>query len=106
MKARFKKYPRAVKVPGFNCLSVLLLCALTTGCPGNKSNTETPSSTPSSGNKIVIKGSNTVGEELAPKLIGEYKKAHPDLEVSLETQGSGSGFWGLIAGVCDIAAAS
>jgi phosphate transport system substrate-binding protein len=54
----------------------------------------------------VIKGSNTVGEELAPRLISEYQKAHPDLAVSLETKGSGSGFWGLIAGVCDIAASS
>jgi phosphate transport system substrate-binding protein len=106
MNMRFKKCPIAGKFSGLRCLSVLLLCALTTGCPGNKSNTEAPSPTSSSDKKIVIKGSNTVGEELAPRLISEYQKAHPDLAISLETKGSGSGFWGLIAGVCDIAAAS
>ncbi len=106
MKVRFSKSPTAGNIPGFKSLGVLLLCALTTGCPGNKSNTETQSSPPTSTNKIIIKGSNTVGEELAPRLISEYKKAHPTLTISLETKGSGSGFWGLIAGVCDIAAAS
>jgi phosphate transport system substrate-binding protein len=56
--------------------------------------------------KVVIKGSNTVGEELAPRLIAEFKKDHPDAAFEIETKGTGSGFWGVIAGVCDIAAAS
>lgn len=56
--------------------------------------------------KIVIKGSNTVGEELAPKLIAEYEKDHPDIAIDLETRGTGSGFYGLFLGVCDIATAS
>src|SRR5262245_47942998 len=58
------------------------------------------------GQKVVIKGSNTVGEELAPRLIAEYKKDHADAAFELETKGSASGFWGLIAGVSDIAASS
>jgi phosphate transport system substrate-binding protein len=61
---------------------------------------------PGAQEKVVIKGSNTIGEELAPKLIAEYKKDHPNIVIDLETKGSGSGFWGLIGGVCDIAAAS
>jgi phosphate transport system substrate-binding protein len=54
----------------------------------------------------VIKGSNTVGEELAPRLIAEYKKDHPNVAIDLETRGTGSGFYGLFAGACDIATAS
>src|SRR5262245_50545223 len=59
-----------------------------------------------SGQKVTIKGSNTIGEELAPRLIAEYGKEHPQVGFELETKGTGSGFWGLIAGVSDIAAAS
>ena len=82
-------------------VSVFLLGVVIAGCSPNQ---ETPpSATP---NKVVIKGSNTVGEELAPRLIAEYKKEHPQVSIELETKGSGSGFWGLIADVCDIAAAS
>src|SRR5689334_4961574 len=75
---------------------VLLLASLT-GC--SKQNATAPQ-------KIVIKGSNTVGEELAPRLIAEYKKDHPKVEIDLETRGTGSGFYGLFAGACDIATAS
>ncbi len=82
-------------------VSVFLLGVVIAGCSPNQ---ETPpAATP---NKVVIKGSNTVGEELAPRLIAEYKKEHPQVSIELETKGTGSGFWGLIAGVCDIAAAS
>src|SRR2546423_10284869 len=56
--------------------------------------------------RIVIKGSNTVGEELAPRLIAEYRKDHPKITFDLETRGTGSGFYGLFAGACDIATAS
>ena len=59
-----------------------------------------------SADRIVIKGSNTVGEELAPRLISEYKKGHPAVTIDLETRGTGSGFYGLFAGACDIATAS
>jgi phosphate transport system substrate-binding protein len=56
--------------------------------------------------KVVIKGSNTVGEELGPRLIAEFKKDHPKATIDLEAKGTGSGVWGLIGGACDIAAAS
>ena len=82
-------------------VSVFLLGVVIAGCSPNQ---EAPP--PATPNKVVIKGSNTVGEELAPRLIAEYKKEHPQVSIELETKGSGSGFWGLIAGVCDIAAAS
>ncbi len=57
-------------------------------------------------NKVTIKGSNTIGEELAPRLVTEFKKDHPQVVVEIEAKNTGSGFWGLIAGVCDIGAAS
>ena len=62
-------------------LSLLFLGLLLTGCPAGKS-----SSDPAGGqtgkaagseNKVVIRGSNTIGEELAPRLIAEFKKDHP-----------------------------
>ena len=81
--------------------SLCLLGLLVAGCPGSK-----PASEAGSGTKVLIRGSNTFGEELAPRLIAEYKKDHPKVAIDLETKGSGSGFWGLIAGVCDIAASS
>jgi len=80
------------------CLPVLacLLC----GCPAGK-----PASEVAEG-KVVIKGSNTIGEELAPRLIAEYKKDQPKVAVELESKGTGSGVAALLAGQCDIAAAS
>src|SRR5579862_8599004 len=58
-----------------------------------------------SGN-IVIKGSNTIGEELAPRLISEYKKSRPSVTVDLESKGTATGFDALLHGKCGIAAAS
>jgi phosphate transport system substrate-binding protein len=54
----------------------------------------------------VIKGSNTIGEELGPRLVAEYSKDHPNVTFDLESKGTGTGFEGLVAGKCDIAAAS
>jgi phosphate transport system substrate-binding protein len=56
--------------------------------------------------KLVVKGSNTIGEELGPKLIEEYKKEQPDVIIELESKGTASGFTALLTGECDIAAAS
>ena len=56
--------------------------------------------------KIAIRGSNTIGEELAPRLITEYKKDHKDAAFDLEFKGSGYGLGALMGGYCDIAAAS
>src|SRR5207237_736304 len=88
---------------------LLALGMLLSGCPAKKTSPESeaqPKSESPGPQKVVIKGSNTIGEELAPRLIAEYKKDHPSAAFDLETKGSASGFWGLIAGVCDIAAAS
>jgi phosphate transport system substrate-binding protein len=56
--------------------------------------------------KIIIRGSNTVGEELAPQLIAAYKKEHADTSFDLEFKGTGYGIGALMGGFCDIAAAS
>src|ERR1041384_3796099 len=61
---------------------------------------------PASAEKVVIKGSNTFGEELAPRLIEEYRKDHLGATFDLESKGSATGFAALLAGECDIAAAS
>lgn len=82
-------------------LSLVLLSLAVGGCPAGKPASETPVE-----GKVVIKGSNTVGEELTPRLVAEYRKDHPKVEFNLETKGTGSGFDALVAGRCDIAAAS
>lgn len=56
--------------------------------------------------KIVIRGSNTIGEELAPRLVAEYKKNHPHVAFDLETKGTSYGIGALMGGYCDIAGAS
>src|ERR1017187_3760733 len=56
--------------------------------------------------KIVIRGSNTIGEELAPRLIAEYKKDHKNAAFDLEFKGSGYGIGALMGGYCDIAGSS
>lgn len=81
-------------------LGVILL-GVAAGC--------SPSAPPTTGvpsGKIVIRGSNTVGEELAPRLIAEYKKDHPKAEFDLESKGTSYGFGALMGGFCDIAGAS
>lgn len=59
-----------------------------------------------SGEKLIIKGSNTLGEELAPRLIAEYKKDHPNAVFELESKATGYGLAALMAGQCDLAGAS
>ena len=56
--------------------------------------------------KITIRGSNTIGEELAPRLIAEYKKTHANVSFDLEFKGTGYGIGALMGGYCDLAAAS
>lgn len=55
---------------------------------------------------IVIKGSNTFGEELGPKLVNVYGQIHPEVAFDMEHKGTGTGFDALLAGQCDICAAS
>lgn len=57
-------------------------------------------------NPIVIRGSNTIGEELAPRLIADYKRTHPAVGFDLETKGTSYGTAALMVERCDIAAAS
>jgi phosphate transport system substrate-binding protein len=54
----------------------------------------------------ILSGSNTVGEELAPRLIAEFKKAHPNAMFQTEFKGTGYGVAALMGGLSDIAAAS
>lgn len=56
--------------------------------------------------KVAIRGSNTIGEELAPRLIAEYQKTHKGVTFDLEFKGSGYGIGALMGGYCDLAAAS
>ena len=75
-------------------LSLILLAGLMAGCSGGKVE------------KVVILGSNTVGEELAPRLVAEYKQEHPGTEFEMEFKGTTYGLGALMVGRCDIAAAS
>ena len=56
-----------------NGLGLILLAALIGGCSGGK------------GEKIIMLGSNTVGEELAPRLVAEYKIQDARLLTSCST---------------------
>jgi phosphate transport system substrate-binding protein len=84
--------------------SLILIGLMVVGCPGNKPDTETPGA--GSANKVTIRGSNTIGEELAPRLIAEYQKSHRTTRFDLEAKGTGYGFGALMGGFCDIAGAS
>src|SRR5436853_704047 len=87
------------------CLALgrlVLLAFLAAGCSGEKKD-GTKATAPG---KVVIKGSNTIGEELAPRLITEYKKNHAAASFDLESKATGYGLAALMAGQCDIAAAS
>lgn len=59
-----------------------------------------------SGDTIVIRGSNTVGEELAPALMQEYAKTHPSVKFDMEFKGTPYGLGALMVDRCDIAATS
>jgi len=82
-------------------VGLILIGMLVAGCPGNK-----PAPGVASSGKITIRGSNTIGEELAPRLIAEYKKSHPTVTFDLESKATGYGFGALMGGLCDIAGAS
>jgi phosphate transport system substrate-binding protein len=102
MKTMFRNYYSYRKSATLirSASAVLLLAALA-GCQEKK---EPVFAVPR--NKVVIKGSNTIGEELGPRLIAVYKQAHPEAVIEIESKGTGSGIMGLIKGVCNIGAAS
>ena len=92
-------------------LSLLTVSLVLFGCPASKpaadnSNSPGPAANSDGGDKVVIRGSNTIGEELAPRLIAEFKKAYPKVAFDLETKATGYGLAALRVGQCDIAAAS
>ena len=79
---------------------LLLACCLFTGCPSSSQPTVIAKQ------KLTLRGSNTIGEELAPKLIAEYVKTHSDLEFDVEFKGTVYGIGALMSDRCDLAAAS
>ena len=83
-------------------LGLILLGVIAAGCSPDKPAVEMPAAT----GKIIIRGSNTIGEELAPQLVAEYKKAHPAAAFDLEAKGTAYGLGALMGGYCDIAGAS
>jgi phosphate transport system substrate-binding protein len=100
---RHKQFDRTTA--GFlKSVSLILLGVVVAGCPAGKQTAETPETVLSG--KIIIRGSNTIGEELAPQLISEYKKEHPAAGFDLETKGTSYGMGALMGGFCDIAGAS
>lgn len=56
--------------------------------------------------KVVIRGSNTFGEELGPELIEAFAQNNPDIVFELGTEGSGAGMTALLNGEADIASMS
>lgn len=88
-------------------LGLILLGVIAAGCSPDKPTSETPAvETPAATAKIIIRGSNTIGEELAPQLIAEYKKDHPTAAFDIEAKGTSYGMGALMGGYCDIAGAS
>lgn len=91
----------------FNLLkpaNFLLAGLLLAGC--SEKTTPPPGAEAGTDGKILIRGSNTFGEELAPQLIAAYKKEHPAATFDLETKGTAYGMGALMGGYCDIAGAS
>src|SRR5438105_7118382 len=91
--------PNKVRLP--RGLNLFLLGLWLAGCSGKQQTPETVSQ-----GKVVLKGSNTIGEELAPRLIAEYKKDHPAANFEIESKATGYGLAALMAGQCDLAGAS
>jgi phosphate transport system substrate-binding protein len=83
---------------------LVLIGVIAASCSPGKPPAGTPETPPAG--KITIRGSNTVGEELAPKLIAEYQKDHPSAVFDLEAKGTSYGLGALVGGFCDIAGAS
>src|SRR5437870_4141508 len=92
----------------FNCATVIGLVVfglLLSSCSDKSAPSATTAKAGESG-KVIIKGSNTIGEELAPRLIAAYKKDHSSANFELESKATGYGLAALMAGLCDIAGAS
>jgi phosphate transport system substrate-binding protein len=88
-------------VPALKAIALSLFTLVLAGCPANP-----PALDPSAKGTVTIKGSNTFGEELGPRLIQEYRRSRPHVSVTLESTNSGAGIAALLAGECDIAPTS
>lgn len=55
---------------------------------------------------IIIRGSNTFGEELAPRMCDEYARAHSGVRFDMEFKGTAYGLGALMVDRCDVAASS
>jgi phosphate transport system substrate-binding protein len=86
-------------LPLFRLAALVATGCLLTGCPASKPG-------PEEGSQIIIRGSNTIGEELAPALIAAFKKKHAGTTFDIEFKGTTYGFGALMVGRADIAAAS
>ncbi len=58
------------------------------------------------GEKIVIKGSDTIGAKLAPQLAEEFKASHPGVTFEIAAEGSSTGIAAILDGTADIGMAS
>ncbi|MDD2520940.1 MAG: Na/Pi symporter, partial [Kiritimatiellae bacterium] len=58
------------------------------------------------GDKLEIRGSDTFGLELGPRLVQAFQERHPGAELVLENIGTASGFDDLLEDRCDILATS
>ena len=56
--------------------------------------------------KLVIKGSDTLGAKLVPMLSEEYKAAHPNVSFEIAAEGSTTGIAAITDGTADIGMAS
>lgn len=56
--------------------------------------------------KLVIKGSDTLGAKLIPQLAEEFRARHPDIIFEIQAEGSTTGISAIIDGTADIATSS
>ncbi|KXU36826.1 phosphate-binding protein [Cephaloticoccus primus] len=56
--------------------------------------------------KLVIKGSDTLGAKLVPVLAEDYRALHPDVSFEIAAEGSSTGLAALIGGTADIGMSS
>src|SRR5437016_885508 len=86
-KTLFNKYIPFFGTRLANSISLCLIGIAIAGCSAKNE----PQPEARTDGKIVIKGSHTIGEELAPRLIAEYKKDHPTAAFELEAIATGYG---------------
>lgn len=110
MKPQFNPLPACFQSPSLHrVLGLVAVATLVAGCPADKQSPGAAGNTTptlSKSDRVVIRGSNTIGEELAPQLIAEFKKDHPNITFDLEAKATGYGLAALRASQCDLAAAS